>query len=105
MAANQFDVFVNPDPEFSEHHPYFVVLQHDALSRLNTRIVAPLSAPKTIPFLERVMPEVTVKGSRYVLDMTNIGVIPVGVLQERVANLEEQRYDIVRGIDLAFSGI
>jgi len=105
MAANQFDVFVNPDPEFAEFHPYFVVLQHDVLGRLNTRIVAPLSAPKTIPFLERLMPEVTVNGSRYVVDMTNIGVIPVGALQDRVANLEDRRYDIVRAIDLVFTGI
>ena len=105
MAANQFDVFVNPDPEFSEFHPYVLVLQHGALSRLNTRIVAPLTAPQTIPFLERVMPEVTVKGSRYLVDMTNIGVIPVGALQERVANLEDRRYDIVRAIDLVFTGV
>jgi hypothetical protein len=51
------------------------------------------------------MPEVTVKGSRYVVDMTNIGVIPVGALQERVANLEDRRYDIVRAIDLVFAGV
>jgi len=105
MTANQFDVFVNPHPEFSGFHPYFLVLQHAALNRLNTRIVAPLTAPPTIPFLERVMPEVTVKGSRYVVDITNIGVIPVGVLQERVANLEDRSYDIVRAIDLVFTGL
>ena len=105
MAAHQFDVFVNPDPEFVESHPYFVVLQHDGLRRLNTRIVAPLISPKTIPLFERLMPQVTVKGSPYVIDMTNIGVIPAGALQERVANLEDRRYDIVRAIDLVFTGI
>ena len=105
MGANQFDVFVNPDPEFAESHPYFVVLQHDALRRLSTRVVAPLIAPKAIPLFERVMPEVSVKGSRYVIDMTNIGVIPATALQERVANLEDWRYDIVRAIDLVSTGI
>jgi toxin CcdB len=105
MAANQYDVFVNPDPEFAESHPYFVVLQHDGLRHLNTRIVAPLIAPKTVPFFERLMPEVTVKSSQYVVDITNIGVIPAGALQERVANLEDRRYDIVRAIDLVFTGI
>jgi toxin CcdB len=105
MAANQFDVFVNPDPEYSESHPYFVVLQHGVLDRLNTRIVAPLIGPKTIPFFEKLMPEVSVKGSRYVIDMTNIGVLPASLLQEPVANLENRRYDIVRAIDLVFTGI
>lgn len=105
MAANQFDVFANPDPESSESHPYFIVLQHGVLNRLNSRIVAPLIAPKSIPFLERLMPEVTVKGARYVIDMTNLGVIPTRVLQEPVANLEDRRYDIVRTIDLVFTGI
>ncbi len=105
MAANQFDVFVNPDPDFSESHPYFIVLQHGVLGRLNTRIVAPLIAPRAIPFFEKLMPEVTIKGSRYVIDMTNIGVLPVQILQEPVANLESRRYDIVRAVDLVFTGI
>jgi toxin CcdB len=105
MVANQFDVFVNSDPEFSESHPYFIVLQHGVLDRLNTRIVAPLISPKTIPFFEKLMPEVSVKGSRYVIDMTNIGVLQARLLQEPVANLESRRYDIVRAIDLVFSGI
>jgi toxin CcdB len=105
MAANQFDVFANPDPEFSESHPYFIVLQHTVLNRLNTRLVAPLIAPKAIPLFEKLMPEVTVTGSRYVIDMTNIGGLPAGLLQEPVANLESRRYDIVRAIDLVFSGI
>jgi toxin CcdB len=105
MAAKQLDVFVNPDPEFSDTHPYFVVLQHDALGHLNTRVVAPLVAPKAIPFFDRLMPEVSIGGARYVVDMTNIGVIPVRLLQERVANLEERRYDVVRAIDLIFTGV
>ena len=105
MAAKQLDVFANPDPEFSETHPYFIVLQHDALAHLTTRVVAPLITPKAIPFFERVMPEVNVGGARYVVDVTNIGVIPARLLQDRVANLEGRRYDIVRAIDLVFTGV
>ena len=105
MTANQFDIFANPDPEFAESHPYFIVLQHDALDHLNTRIVAPLIAPRTMPLFERLMPEVTIRNTRYVIDMTNIGVIPAAALHERVANLEDRRYDIVRAIDLVFTGV
>ena len=105
MSARQFDVFANPDPESAETHPYFVVLQHDALSDLNTRLVAPLVKPKRLPFFDRLMPAVNVKGSRYVLDVTNIGAIPAPLLEKAVANLEAARYDIVAALDLVFTGI
>jgi toxin CcdB len=105
MAANQFDVFANPDPETAESHPYFIVLQHGILNRLSTRVVAPLIAPKSIPFLERLMPEVTVNGSRYVVDVTNLGVMPTPQIGSTVENLESRRYDFIRALDLIFTGI
>jgi toxin CcdB len=105
MAADQFDVFVNPNAESAGSLPYFVVLQHGALSGFSTRIVAPLIPANSSSSFEHLMPEVSVKGARYVVDMTGIGVMPARVLQERVANLENRRYDIIRAIQLVFSGI
>jgi toxin CcdB len=104
--TSQFDVLANPDPETADSHPYFVVLQHGLLSRLNTRIVAPLIVSKSIPLLEKLMPEVTVRGSRYVIDVTNIGVMPTRELVgPAVENLEAKRYEIVSALDLVFTGI
>jgi len=40
MNARQFDVFSNPYPDSVGSHPYFIVLQADALEHLNTRLVA-----------------------------------------------------------------
>lgn len=105
MAADQFDVFANPDRESAAPLPYFVVLQHDALSGFNTRIVAPLIPANAASPFEPLMPEVRIKGSRYIVDMTSIGVMPVRALEERVANLKDRRYDILRAIQLVFSGI
>ena len=105
MVAVQFDVFANPHPESARLHPYVVVLQHGALSAFNTRLVAPLISPTATPSFGRLMPEVSVEGSRYVVDVTNIGVMPAHLLQERVANLEDRRYDIVEAIDLVFNGV
>ena len=105
MSALQFDVFANPDLDSAESHPYFVVLQHDLLAQFNTRIVAPLIAPKQLPQFERLMPEVKIRGSRFVIDLTNLGVLPTRLLQKPIANLEAERYQIVRAIDLAFTGI
>lgn len=101
----QFDVFKNPDPASVSSHPYLVVLQSDELAELNTRIVAPLIAPRKLPLFERLMPEVVISNSSYVIDVTNIGVIPSNELSKPVANLESERYRIVAAIDLVFTGI
>jgi toxin CcdB len=103
--VRQFDVFENPDPESAEAHPYFVVLQADRLKELNTRIVAPLIVPRTVPGFERLMPLVSVKNKNFVVDITNVGVFPLKLIPKPVANLEPERYRIVGAIDLIFTGI
>ena len=101
----QFDVFENPDPESAETHPYFVILQADRLKELNTRIVAPLIAAKTVPGFERLMPVVSIKNKNLVIDVTNVGVIPLKLIPKPIANLEQERYRIVGAIELIFTGI
>ncbi|MGN6149968.1 MAG: CcdB family protein [Rhizomicrobium sp.] len=101
----QFDVFENPDPESAEAHPYFLILQADRLKELNTRIVAPLVAPKTLPGFERLMPVVSVKNKNFVVDITNVGVFPLKLIPKPIVNLESERYRIVGAIDLIFTGI
>lgn len=103
--VTQFDVFENPDPESAEAHPYFVILQADRLRELNTRIVAPLVAPKSLPGFERLMPLVSVKNKKLVVDITNVGVFPLKLIPKPVVNLESERYRIVGAIDLIFTGI
>ena len=103
--VTQFDVFENPDPESAEAHPFFVVLQADRLKELNTRIVAPLIAPKVVPGFERLMPLVSVKNRNLVVDVTNVGVLPLKLIPAPIANLEMDRYRIVGAIDLIFTGI
>jgi toxin CcdB len=101
----QFDVFENPDPESAEAHPYFLILQADRLKELNTRIVAPLVAPKTLPGFERLMPVVSVKNKNFVVDITNVGVFPLKLIPKPIVNLEAERYRIVGALDLIFTGI
>ena len=101
----QFDVFENPDPASAEAHPYFLILQADRLKDLNTRIVAPLVAPRTLPGFERLMPVVSVKNKNFVVDVTNVGVFPLKLIPKPVVNLESERYRIVGALDLIFTGI
>jgi len=103
--ARQFDVYPNPDPETREFHPYLIVLQSDALGHIATRVVAPLVSPKRIQFFERLLPEVTVEGKKYVVATPDLGAIPTMELKSPVANLEQQRDRIIASIDLLFTGI
>jgi toxin CcdB len=98
-------VFPNPSPRTRDRHPFFVVLQSDVLQHLNTRVVAPLIAPNASRALERFMPAVSILGSKLVIDVANVGVLPVKVATAPVTNLEAERYRIVAAIDLVFAGI
>lgn len=43
---SQFDYYKNPNPESKDWAPYLIDLQHDMLSVLSTRIMAPLLSMK-----------------------------------------------------------
>lgn len=105
MGAKQFDVFSNPDQASAKNHPYLMVLQADVLSELNTRLVAPLIPPKSIPFFERLMPAVEVDGARLVVDPTNMAAIHIRHLKDLVTNLSGERDRILAAIDLVVLGI
>jgi len=101
----QFDVFRNPDSETSDTHPYLIVLQSDALRDLDTCVVAPLVSPRAIKFFERLLPQVAVDGTRYVIATPDMAAMPVGEIGAPVTNLEAERYRISAAIDLVFTGI
>ena len=105
VTLKQFDVFSNPRRERRLHYPYLVVLQSDLMPNLHTRVVAPLIPVTTIPGWGKLMPEVEVEGRALVINMPDLGAMPVSVMLAPVANLEKYRYQIIRAIDLVFSGI
>ena len=103
--VRQFDVCPNPDPETRDAHPYLVVLQSDALKYIDTRVVAPLVGPKKIQFFERLLPEVTLNGSRYVVAVPDLAALSTTQLTSPVGNLEEYRDRLIGAIDLVFTGV
>jgi toxin CcdB len=104
-VPSQLDVFRNPDPASATTHPYLIVLQSDVLSDLNTRIVAPLVSPRKIPLFEKLMPLVQVERRQYVIDVMNLGVIPVRELAAYVTNLASEYERMVQAVDLLFTGV
>ena len=105
VTLRQFDVFANKSPRSRDTHPYFIILQSDLLEQFTTRIVAPLIAPTRIAMLERLMPEVSVGGERFVVAMPDLGPMPVHAIGAAVENLESERERLIGALDLVFTGI
>jgi mRNA-degrading endonuclease toxin of MazEF toxin-antitoxin module len=84
---------------------YLLVLQADAVSHLETRIVAPLIAedPKqTIPILNPVL---KIGGRKMILLTEQIVTVPTPTLGRTVANVSGDDYAIGRALDFVLKGI
>ncbi len=85
--------------------PYLVVLQSDAVGRLDTVIVAPAwrldanDAP-----IRKLQPTVKIAGVAHVLSMQEMLSIPIRALGPLVASLKTSRAEIIAAIDLLFAG-
>lgn len=101
----QFDVFVNPDKRSADVHPFLIVLQSDIVSDIDTCVVAPLASPRSIKFLERLLPEVTVKGTRFTILTPNMAAIHAERVGRAIANLDSERYRILAAVDMVFVGV
>lgn len=79
--------------------------QHDALSDLDSRVVAPLS-PLGDPIIgfARLNPEVEVSGRRYKVAMQLLRAINRRELGRLVAQLDDDDFAIKSAIDLLISG-
>jgi toxin CcdB len=103
----RYDVFVNEDARTCRRVPYFVVLQSDLLSGLNTVVVAPLGPAKLVEDrpAATLMPSVSVDDVDYIVYLPELAAVPARLMRKRVTNLESSRDALTRGLDLLFSGI
>jgi hypothetical protein len=103
--VRQFDVVENLNPAVRGRFPFVVVLQHDRIYGLSTVIVAPLTLASPVVPLDRLRPEVRVNGQRYRVLVEQLAAVHQRILGRTVGSLEEDRYSIIRAIDLVFTGI
>jgi len=103
----RFDVFHNEDARTRKRVPYFVVLQSDLLSGLNTVVVAPIGMAKVVEGkpATTLMPVVVLDDTEFVIYLPELAAVPARLMRKRVANLESSRDLMTRGLDLLFSGI
>ncbi len=103
----QFTLYKNENKNSKKAYPYFVDVQSDLLSDLNSRIVIPLSTQKTLNNLiaKKLCPIIEIDGGAFVLLTHQMTSVPCSALKKEVASLEHYRYDILGAIDLLLTGI
>ena len=103
----QFTLYKNENKNSKKAYPYFVDVQNDLLSDLNSRIVVPLSAQKTLNNLnaKKLCPIIKINEDAFVLLTHQMTSVPCSALKKEVTTLEHYRYDILGAIDLLLTGI
>ena len=101
----QFDVFRNPDRRTQARIPYVVALQSDLLDHIEHHVVAPLriADDSLIPVL-RLNPVALVDGQRFHVRVQDIATVSRRMLKSPVANLSQQREEILAALDFLFTG-
>jgi len=103
----QFTLYKNENKNSKKAYPYFVDVQNDLLSDLNSRIVIPVATQKELNNLnaKKLCPVIEINGNSFVLLTHQITSVPCSILKKEVTTLEHYRYDILGAIDLLLTGI
>ena len=101
----QFDVYTNPMADQRVRIPYWLDLQSDHISQLNTRVIIPLRSLKNMgPHIEGLQPIVTVGKLSLCADVPSLASFPSRLLKAPVARIEAQRHELVAALDYLISG-
>ena len=103
----QFSLYKNNDRSSNNTYPYFIDVQNDLLSDLNSRLVIPLTPLENSKKMdvERLCPVIRIDKGRYVLLTHQMTSVPTSILKTEVRTVEEYRYEILGAIDMLISGI
>ncbi|MBU1667972.1 CcdB family protein [bacterium] len=98
----QFDVYKNSNGATSDIFPYFLDVQNDLLSSLQTRVVVPL-AVRVTP-VRHLNPIFLIEEQMVVMSTVDMAGIPLSVCDEVVTNLAHERNDIIDALDFLVNG-
>ena len=80
-----------------------MILQHDLLSDMRTRLVAPLLASSEVDHVDRLTPKVEFGGAIYMVGMHQIVTVELSSLGPRLGTVDA-RDGVMRAVDLIFVG-
>lgn len=104
MVMKRFDVFKNP--RASKHYPFVVVVQHELMNLLPTRLVIPLIRRDSLePPISGLNPCWRVEGIQVALLTQQMGAVSTASLKKPIGSLAQHGAQILRSIDILLSGI
>lgn len=100
----QFDIVKNRKNQ--NEVELLLELQSDAVSVLDTRIVAPLRTSDDFSdkFISKIHIQLTIGDKKYIAFISEMAAVPADMLGALVDNVASCRTDIVSAIDLLFTG-
>lgn len=99
----RFDVYVHPDAVERKRIPYLLDVQNTYLAGLSTTVVIPLCKPSTMPLPVRDLhPTLNVQGTEVIMNTSDLGPVPSGMLRAPVTQLTGQQSTIQTALDTLF---
>lgn len=99
----RLDIYANPDSAQRKHTPYFLDVQNEYISGLETRVVIPLRRESLFgPRARGLHPLVSVGAEKFVLDTAAIGAVPTADLRKVVGQPKEARAEVQEALDALF---
>lgn len=105
MVISQFDVFKNAREKTA--FPLLLVVQHDLLDLMPTRVVVPLTPQRSFGErpVKRLNPVFQIDGVAMVMLTQMLGAVQASSLTKKVASLSGKRSEIVAALDIVFAGV
>ncbi|MFC3852316.1 CcdB family protein [Salinispirillum marinum] len=103
----QFALYLNNDNGSKKTYPYFVDVQNNLLSDLNSRLVIPLTPAKKVneKVAKKLCPTVCIDGEAFILVTNQMTTVPISILTSEIDSLEHYRQQIIDAIDMLITGI
>jgi toxin CcdB len=104
---SQFTLYANKNKDSNKTYPYFVDVQNNLMSQLNSRLVIPLSPISKVKdkVAKKLCPIIQVDDADFILVTNQMTTVPKSILKAEVACLESYRYQIIDAIDMLITGI
>ena len=98
----QFDVYENNSQRTRDKIPYFVNIQYDLITSLNTRVMIPVGRNKEV--LKNINISIEINNEKLVLLTSQITTININDLGQKVCSLKDNRDEIISSIDFLITG-
>jgi len=103
-SPRRFDIIRNGSAT-ADRRPFLIVLQSDDLGSMETRVVAPLARIPPFRPIRILQPVIEIVGADHALVANEMAAVPRKMPGPIVSSGRHCRYEILRAIDLIFTGV